>query len=113
MASLTLGGIEFASCHARHSAGTADRVIAEALWPATRMASGNGDGARISGMPCNSSGNTRFEKPYECAIEITPRFGQSARRPIVATMLSASAAICFAVKATRREAPPVADVVLR
>src|SRR5206468_1755665 len=99
--------------HARQSAGTAASVIVEALWAATRVASGNGEGARISGMPCNSSGKTRFEKPYECAIEMTPKFGHSARRPTVATMLSASAAICFAVKATRREAPPVADVVLR
>ena len=44
---------------------------------------------------------------------MTPRFGQSARKPIVATMFSASAMSCPAVKATKRAAPPVAEVDLR
>ncbi len=61
---------------------------------ARRTISGSGAGARISGMPCNSSGKTRLEKPYECASEMTPRFGQSGRKPIVATIFSASAASC-------------------
>ena len=113
IASRTLDGIAFASCHARHIAGTAASVMAGSFSAVRRMISGNGAGARINGMPCSSSGSTRLENPYECAIEMTPRFGQSARKPIVATILSASAMSCSAVKATNRAVPAVADVDLK
>ena len=44
---------------------------------------------------------------------MTPRFGQSGRSLIVATMLAASAASCAAVRATTRDAPVVAELVAR
>src|SRR5579859_1490919 len=113
MASRIFFGIEPAPCHALQSAGTAGRVMASAALAAWRTASGSAVSARMSGMPCNSSGRIRLENPYECATEITPRFGQSGRRPIVATMLSASAASCSARKATSLGAPVVAEVIFR
>ena len=46
-------------------------------------------------------------------MEMAATLGQSARNPIVATIFFASAASCSAVKATKRGAPVVAEVVFK
>ena len=46
-------------------------------------------------------------------MEMTPKFGQSVRKPMVAMILSASAMSWAGVKATKRGRPPVPEVHLR
>src|SRR5512140_793124 len=113
MARRTFAGIAFAESHARHRAGTPARVTAGAVEAACFTASGRALPARTSGTPCNSSGRTRFENPYEWASEIAPIFGHSGRKPIVLTMFTASAANCSPVNAESRGPPVLAEVVLR
>src|SRR6185503_13577537 len=113
MAIRTLSGIASASCHLLQSAGTPGKAIAASVAAARLRASGKTDPTKIRGTPCNSRGKTKFENPYECVREMTPRLGQVRVKPMVATMLSASAWSWLAVKATNRGTPVVAEVAFR
>jgi hypothetical protein len=72
-------------------AGTAGKVTLPISANALRKVPGNGSPRAIIGIPFSSMGNTRLENPYECAIEITPKFGAVLCKPIVSQICSQSA----------------------
>src|SRR5690349_21213862 len=85
-------------------------VTAENFLAARNRISGNGAGNSTSGIPCKSRGRTKFENPYECAIEMHARLGAAGVSRMVETMLTASAASCGPVNAMHLAAPVLAEV---